>query len=106
MPPPSHHLEIAFALRPLPNSGHFLRMMREAMILVDNDIHARSVHQFRAAVSRVPQNIIVPGESSDGQWKKPITESARINKVVDIVSRTLDVSAQGVRTHRLAPPWL
>src|ERR1700676_2648412 len=106
MPPPSNHLAIAFALRPLPNSGHSLRMMREVMILVDGNNRAGSVHQFRAAGSRVPQNIIVPGESSDGQWKKPITESARINKIVDIVSRTLDVSAQGVRTHRLAPPWL
>src|SRR5882672_10697561 len=99
MPPASNHLAVAFAFRPLANSGHSLWMVGKIMILVDGHDRAGNIHQFRAARSRVPQNIVVPGKSSDGQRKKSVAKSTRINKIVDIISRALDVGAQGIRTH-------
>src|SRR5712675_1755530 len=106
MPPASNHLAVAFTFRPLANSGHSLRMVREIMILVDGYNRAGNIHQFRAARSRVPQNIVVPRKSSDGERKKSVAESARINKIVNIISRALNIGAQGIRPHGFRPSRL
>src|ERR1700676_101534 len=43
VPPASHHLAVAFAFRPLPNSGHPLRMVGEVVILMNGDNRAGNI---------------------------------------------------------------
>src|SRR6267378_2487706 len=73
---------------------------------MNRDDHAGNIHQLRAARPRVPQNIIVPGKSSDGERQKPVANAARKNKIVDVVSRALHIGAQGIRTYGFGPARL
>ena len=94
MPPRPDHLAIAFPFRALPDFAHPLGMVRVIVILMDGHDGGGNIHQFRAARPRTPKKIIVPGEAADGEREKPVAKAARINKIIDVIPRTLNVRAR------------
>src|ERR1700676_755489 len=69
-----------------------------------NGDHRRgNVHQFRAARSRSPENVVVPGVPPDSQREKSVAHPSRIYKIVDIVPRPLESGAKRMTPHGLGP---
>src|SRR5712671_6292269 len=103
VPPAPCHFAIALPFGPFADSGNTRGMMGEIVILVDGDNGGGGIHELSSAPACVPQNIVVPGVSSNRQRKKSVADAARINKIVDVVPRALVIYLQCLCAHGFRP---